>query len=242
MISIDTATRQFALTSRFTRGDLQSMAITRIRNNVQEVLNDPARYPDPDIELRNRGITTQRIGRNLAYTDEQGNRLVDYTLGMDAATAGVLEASELETVWQRIGAQFSNIQVSNNQAVATADFARDLGLEKFAASNVSETLTRVNALLNSEARDFSPQLAYALLADIPRQFQGWVKRPARGASSPQMVIDPVLVMRREYQAELFRTPDSAMGRYLQSLNNIAPGETSFAVLSELLRAARSDNN
>jgi hypothetical protein len=182
------------------------------------------------------GITVSALGDpggllNTVYTDAAGNQIIDFSNGLSDQAALALDAASLESTWQDVSQSFPDLPVTGNQATAIADFARDIGPEKFAQSNVAETLRLASTLDDPQARA-------DVLSNVGKQMQQWSLMAPRPGADP--VFDPGVLARREAQAQMFNTPEAANERFVEYASRFTPGEASPTEITTLLRASTDE--
>lgn len=150
------------------------------------------------------------------FANKDGLIFVDFTKGLGTTGAVMLMSAQLVQTWNAIKDSV-NVKINDNQAMALASFALNIGAEKFLQSNVLDALNR------------------GQYNEIARLMQGWVNIKRMYHTKP--VIMPQLRARRHYEGQLFQTPD---GVIITSNPNNKPGQTTFDQLAYKVKARRQD--
>lgn len=207
--------------------------LTGVLNEISEIAQTPDEFNQL---LGESGITVSALGDpggllNTVYTDAAGNQIIDFSNGLSDQAALALDAASLESTWQDVSQSFPDLPVTGNQAIAIADFARDIGPEKFARSNVAETLRLASTLDDPAARA-------DVLSNVGKQMQQWsLVAPRPGAD---LVFDPGTQARRQAQAQMFNTPEAANERFVEYASRFSPGEASPTEIATLLEASTDE--
>lgn len=160
-----------------------------------------------------KGIRVIQDGPGLIYEDSAGNRIVDFSNGLGDIGLTLATVGEMNTTWNSVNTAI-NVQITENQALALASFASQVGAETFLQSNLLEAL---NA---------------GKYEQVPYIMSGWVNDASGNRSE-------ALAQRRAYEASLFQTPDNVDITVVDSDDYIMGGST-FEQLRQTLDGKRND--
>lgn len=137
-------------------------------------------------KLVQKGITPIFDGPSIILVDEAGNKMVDFTNGLGPVGADLTMMTKLEMAYQTVRS-LVRARLSDNQTLAIVSFCSHIGNQNFAKSGVLR-------LLNDENYSFVP---------------GALLRWRTGSTEPGEPAEVRLDFqhRREFEAELFTTPD-----------------------------------
>ena len=168
-------------------------------------------------ELSTKGIDLTVDGPSLIFTDRKtGTKVIDVSNGVGPIGTTIGLKSELEFT-KREMAQLITVPLSENQLLSLTSFATHIGIKNFANSFLLLELNKGN------------------YGSIPKYMKRWRTGKVGEASDVQVRQD--YVQRREYEIELFTTPDWV------KLTNEEMGLTSdknlsFRQLRSMLRSAK----
>lgn len=209
--------RQFAIDAAGLPMDLQDGAIGGMRDQIGSVINSVSSFEELQSKLGDLGIQVTQDGASTIFQDEFGNKLVDLSNGIGPIGETLGLVSDLNQTFENVKGSI-NVPLSENQTQAIASFAQDIGQENFKNSGLLQALN---------------EGAYS---EIPRLMQGWSLRAARPGDNA--VFNDLMKSRREWEAELFQSPDEMEIQYTQA--DIAGGSLSFREQAQQLAAEREE--
>jgi len=189
------------------RGELQSMK-NRI-NRIKQTVNSPK---DFIAALKQNGITSIVDGASSIFVDANGRKIIDFSKGLGSISHQLLLGANLGTT-ANIIRNLIGVPISDNQFGALVSLANHIGIDNFSKSKTLAVLNNGN---------------YAAVPNSMMEFtQG-----SYGAGNIVTTRDDY-VQRRQYEGELFSTPDGvAVPTY--------DTRVSFAQQARDLRDARSE--
>ena len=171
---------------------------------------------------------------SVAYSDEDGNTVVDFSKGMSDPAATLLAAGKLNTQFSELQKDLPDLPLGETQQSGLVSFVDGIGgPEKFANSNVGQELKRANDLYAQGTPEANAG-ANAVMANVPRLMAGWVT--ASETPGGPMVRNTVLEARRQAEIELFTaTDDMNMG---EAFAETKPGSLSYGDVTTRLRSQK----
>lgn len=163
------------------RGELQSMK-NRI-NRIRQTARSPSEFLKV---LKQNGIQSIVDGAGTIFVDRNGRKIIDFNKGLGSISHQLILAANLGTVANVIR-NLTGIPISDNQLGALVSFADHIGTDNFAKS---KALTELNA---------------GNYAGVPQAMMEY-NQGSYGASNSSIQRDDY-VQRRQYEGELFSTPD-----------------------------------
>jgi len=169
-------------------------------------------------KLSEKGIDTTVDGPSLIFTDRKsGTKIVDISNGIGPVGQRLGLMSTLQSTKKQI-AELITVDISENQTLALTSFVSHIGIRNFARS---ECLIQ----LNSGNYD-----------QVPKCMKRW--RTGRIGADSDIVVRPDYVQRREYECELFTTPDW-LNLTLEEMGLAGPNKNlSFGQLRSQLKLAK----
>tara|TARA_B100001057_G_scaffold308987_2_gene309057 strand:- start:7040 stop:7774 length:735 start_codon:yes stop_codon:yes gene_type:complete len=131
-------------------------------------------------------ITPIFDGPSIILMDKKGNKVIDFTNGLGPVGQNITMMSKLETASMFIK-KYVEAQLSDNQFLALASFVSHVGQDNFIKSGVLREL-------NKNRYEY-----------IPMMLQRW--RKGAVGKNKQARVRPDFIHRRQFEAELFVTPD-----------------------------------
>ena len=168
-------------------------------------------------ELNTKGIDLTVDGPSLIFTDRKsGTKVIDISNGIGPVGTSIGLKSELELSKREI-AQLITVEVSGNQLLALTSFASHIGINNFANSEMLVELNRGN------------------YAGIPKYMKRW--RTGKVGADSDVQVRQDYVQRREYEIELFTTPDW-LNISLEEIGIVNDKNLSFRQLRTMLKTAK----
>lgn len=208
--------QQFVVDAKGKFQEFQTLAIQEMRGAINEALQVAGDATGLSNLLSDKGITVTQDGPGAIFEDALGNRIVDFSKGIGPIGETLGAVADTQQTFDSIKGLIT-APISGNQALAIADFAKSIGVENFADSNVLQALND------------------GKYSEVARLMQGWVLAPE--APGEQPVVQESLKGQRENQASLFQTPDEVD---TGPGENIAAGELSAAQLAEIRNTRRDE--
>jgi hypothetical protein len=166
-------------------------------------------------KLVQKGITPVFDGPSIILVDEAGNKMVDFTNGLGPVGSDLTMMTKLEIGYQTVRS-LVRTRISDNQTLALVSFCSHIGNENFANSGVLR-------LINDENYSFVPE---ALLR--------WRMGNADQGEPAEVRLD--FQHRREFEAELFTTPDIVKIEF----NIEGKNEATWKQLTAMLRKRKQE--
>ena len=189
------------------RGELQSM-----KNRINRI-RQTARSPSDFLKaLKQAGIQSVVDGAGTIFVDANGRKIIDFNKGLGSISHQLLLAANLGTT-ANIIRNLTGIPISDNQLGALVSFADHIGPDNYARSRV---LTELNA---------------GNYASVPNAMMEY--NQGSYGDSNESVQRADYVQRRQFEGELFATPD---GVVIPTYNS----RVSFAQQARDLRQAREE--
>ena len=202
---------------------LYDEAMTTMRGAIDSALNSALDGANFDSLLAEAGIEnigsidpTTGIKENI-FKDKAGNLLVDISQGIGPVGASLGLVADINTAFEDVKG-YVTTELGENQSLAIATFAQNVGTETFLNSNV---LGAINE---------------GKLDRVPKLMSGWTLVP-ENPGDPANTPSAYLADRRAYEISLFTTPDNAP---LASTAELAPGEATFGVLAQRQEQAKRE--
>jgi uncharacterized protein (DUF2345 family) len=167
--------------------DLRAGELSRFYGTLMDIKRRVTSFDDLVAALKTTGIITLTDGLSNIFVDSQGRQIIDFSKGLGSIGTQLLTRANLGTT-ANIIRTFIGVPISDHQFAALVSLANHIGTDKFAKS-------RVLTELNNGNYDIVPSLFLDYSANIPD-------------GSTDAYVDPAILQRRQYEAELFVTPDS----------------------------------
>lgn len=209
--------KQFAIDAAGLPMDLLDGAIGDMRGKISDALGSVKSFQELQDKLGELDISVIQDGASTIFQDKLGNKLVDISNGIGPIGETLGLAADLNQTYENVKGSI-RVPLSENQTQAIASFANDIGEENFINSGVLQALN---------------EGAYS---EIPRLMQGWSLRSPRPGE--RAVFNDDMKARREWEAEMFQTPDEMEVGYTKT--DIAGGSLSFREQAQQLAAERED--
>lgn len=205
--------KQFALDATGLDLELMKGKIGEMQNLVadaKKLANNPTEFANM---LKDKGIKVIPDGPGQIFEDLEGNKLVDFSKGIGPIGTTLGAVSDLSKTFDAVKPAI-NVPLNDNQTASLTSFASSIGPEAF---------------LNSSALEYinTPGQTHK----VPREMQKWV------LDKPGGVIDQSLVQRRQYEAQIWATPDEVP---IQPRTNDFEGGATFKQLADALEADRDE--
>lgn len=144
-------------------------------------------FPIVKAELEKKGVDLTVDGPSLIFTDRKtGTKVIDVSNGIGPAGQQMALVSDLNYAKREIS-QLITVPISENQTLALVSFATHIGINNFANSELLVELNKGN------------------YAEVPKYMKRW--RTGKVGSESLVQVRQDYVQRREYEIELFTTPD-----------------------------------
>lgn len=138
-------------------------------------------------ELNKKGIDVAVDGPSLIFTDRKtGNKIVDISNGIGPIGTQMALRGDMKQTHKDIS-ELITVDVSSNQLLALTSFANHIGINNFAGSELLIELNKGN------------------YREIPKYMRRW--RTGKVGLESDVQVRQDYVQRREYEIELFSTPD-----------------------------------
>ena len=131
-------------------------------------------------------ITPLFDGPSIILMDKHGNKVIDISNGLGPVGKNLTMLSKLQES-SNVIKRFVKVPISDNQFLALASFCSHIGPDNFIRSNVLRWLNK------------------EFYADIPKMLLRW--RTGQKGESPKPEIRVDFMHRRQFESELFTTPD-----------------------------------
>ena len=165
--------------------DLLGADMLDMKNKIKDAMSTAKDFADLGEKLKAQGISIIQDGTGIIFqNDKTGSMLVDFSNGIGPVGASLGAVSELTNTYENIKESVS-VELSEHQSLATVSFATSIGVENFLGSKALQYLN-------------NPEMHHM----VPTEMQKWI------LDKPGGEIDPALQGQRQYEAELFTTPDS----------------------------------
>lgn len=174
-------------------------------------------YAEVKQELSKQGIDLAVDGPSLIFTDRKtGHKIVDISNGIGPIGTQMALRSDLKKTHRDIS-EIVTVDLSDNQLIGLTSFANHIGINNFAGSELLIELNKGN------------------YADVPKYMRRWRTGKVGADSVTQVRQD--YIQRREYEIEIFTTPDW-LGLTPMEMGVNQAGNLSFRQLRALLRSAK----
>lgn len=131
-------------------------------------------------------ITPLFDGPSIILIDKHGNKVIDISNGLGPVGRNLTMLSKLQEA-NNVIKKYVRVPISDNQFLALASFCSHVGAENFVKSNVLRWLNK------------------EFYADIPKMLLRWRTGQKGDSPTPEVRID--FLHRRQFESELFTTPD-----------------------------------
>ena len=202
---------QFALDQFGINQELLEGKIGEMQGLINEVKATAKNATDFANQLAEKGISVIEDGPGAIFQDADGNSLVDFSKGLGPIGATLGAVGDMQEKFNNVKGAITQ-PLSGNQTVAMTSFVSSVGEESFLNSKVVEYIN-------------DPKLSYK----VPKEMQKWV------LDKPGGTIDPVLQARRQYEAQMWASPDEMDTRIVEPGK---AGSMSFQDLADALEARR----
>jgi hypothetical protein len=166
-------------------------------------------------KLVQKGITPVFDGPSIILVDEAGNKMVDFTNGLGPVGSDLTMMTKLEIGYQTVRS-LVRTRISDNQTLALVSFCSHIGNENFANSGVLR-------LINDENYSF-----------VPGALLRWRMGNADQGEPAEVRLD--FQHRREFESELFTTPDIVKIEF----NIEGKNEATWKQLTAMLRKRKQE--
>jgi uncharacterized protein (DUF2345 family) len=204
---------QFALDQFGLDMDMLSEEIKNMQNTINEVKSQVSDATQFANQLKEKGISVLADGPGAIFTDANGNQLVDFSKGLGPVGAALGAVGTMQEKFNNVKSSITQ-PLSGNQTVAMTSFVSSVGEESF---------------LNSRVLDYmnDPKKTHM----VPREMQKWI------LDKPGGKIDPVLQGRRQYEAQIWASPDE-LDINLNQFTRV--GTATYQELADALEAKRAE--
>ena len=161
--------------------------------------------------LKSKGIDMPVDGE-MIFQDANGNKLVDFSRGIGPVGSTLGLVGDMNKVYSTISSDI-DVPIHGNGKLALTSFAQSIGAETFA---------------NSKLRDYVNDPSRHNL--VGREMQKWV------LDKPGGKIDPILVARRQYESQLYQSPDEMDIDF----GDLPDGGMSWGDLANMIKAQREE--
>lgn len=168
-------------------GDLKQGELSRFMGRINDIRNRFTNFSEVIEAAKRSGIIAFTDGLSDIFVDAQGRRIIDFSKGLGSISNQLLARANLGTT-ANIISRFIGVPISDNQLAALVSLASHIGTDKF-------TQSRALTVLN--------QGDYAAVPNLILDYSS-----GSFGSSEQEQFDQSLLQRRQFEAELFSTPDS----------------------------------
>lgn len=208
--------QQFAITAQGQITDLNSAAVGNMRQEISTALSSATGEDQVAALLASKDISIIKDGPGTIFQDKAGNMLVDFSTGIGpiGSTLGVV--ADTNQAFNEVSGLIS-APLSENQTIAVASFAKNIGTDAFAGSNVLDAINQ------------------SKYSEVPRLMSGWSIASTSPGSEP--VFQQSLADRAAWEGSIFQTPDSVD---INVSSGASSGELSFRQLSQLLDDRRQE--
>lgn len=131
-------------------------------------------------------ITPLFDGPSIILIDKHGNKVIDISNGLGPVGRNLTMLSKLQEA-NNVIKKYVRVPISDNQFLALASFCSHVGAENFVKSNVLRWLNK------------------EFYADIPKMLLRWRTGQKGDSPTPEVRVD--FLHRRQFESELFTTPD-----------------------------------
>jgi len=146
------------------------------------------------------------------YRDKKGNILIDFKDGVGDIAVNLILIADLNQAYNSIRDSIT-VPITENQALALASFALDIGTENFLSSKVLASLNK------------------SMYQNVPHLMAEWVG----DGRNERVVRRSELAARRAYEGELFQTPSAVSIQVANGKDNL-----NFLQQAESLRTLRRE--
>ena len=161
------------------RGDMR--AFSNKIGNLQRLAKSPKEFQE---SLKSQGIISIRDGASNIFVDKQGRKIIDFRSGLGGASSQLLTAAKLGTTANMV-TRTVGVPISDNQLSALTSFADHIGPNNFSKSSALRVLNSGN------------------YKDVPNAMMEFTSNNVSGVTETR----PDYVQRRQFEGELFQTPD-----------------------------------
>jgi hypothetical protein len=168
-------------------GDLQQGELSRFMGRINDIRRRFTSFDEVIEAAKRSGIIAFTDGLSDIFVDSQGRRIIDFSKGLGSISNQLLARANLGTT-ANIISRFIGVPISDNQLAALVSLANHIGTDKFTQSRA------LTALNNGD---------YAAVPNLMLDYSS-----GSFGSSEQEQFDQALLQRRQFEAELFSTPDS----------------------------------
>lgn len=191
--------------------DMLSAQVKDMKGLIDDAIATATDAQDLVNKLKAHGIEMPVDGERI-FVDKFGNKLVDFSGGIGPVGATLGLVGDLNKVYTDISSDI-DVSVHENGKLALTSFAQSIGTEAFA---------------NSRLRDYVNDPSKHNL--VGREMQKWI------LDSPGGKVDPVLQARRQYESQLYQSPDEMNIDF----GDIPDGGVSWADLAEMIKTQREE--
>ena len=191
--------------------DMLSAEFKDMKGLIDDAIATATDAQDLVNKLKAHGIEMPVDGERI-FVDKFGNKLVDFSGGIGPVGATLGLVGDMNKIYTDISSDI-DVPIHENGKLALTSFAQSIGTEAFA---------------NSRLRDYVNDPSKHNL--VGREMQKWI------LDSPGGKVDPVLQARRQYESQLYQSPDEMNIDF----GNIPDGGVSWADLAEMIKTQREE--
>lgn len=206
--------KQFALDATGLDLELMKGKIGEMQNLISDAKNLASNATQFESMLKEKGISIIPDTPGQIFEDSLGNKLVDFSKGIGPIGTTLGAVSQMNKSFNDVK-DVIKAPLNDNQTAAMTSFVSSIGAEPFRNSRLVEYMN-------------DPALTYK----VPREMQKWV------LDKPGGTVDQSLVQRRQYEAQIWATPDE-MSLLADGINNFEGGIT-FQQLADDLERRRAE--
>ena len=210
--------KQFALDSLGLEMELLEGKIGEMQDLIKDAKSLAKNATEFENMLKEKGINVIPDGPGQIFEDAMGNKLVDFSKGIGPIGTTLGAVSQMSKQFNDVKDSITQ-PLTGNQTVAMTSFVSSVGSETFLNSRLVEYMN-------------NPELTYK----VPQEMQKWV------LDKPGGVVDPALVGRRQYEAQIWATPDemSLLPDSSESTSIDFDGGVTFQQLADDLERRRAE--
>jgi hypothetical protein len=171
---------------------------------------------------------------SVAYSDKNGNTVVDFSKGLSDPAATLLAAGKLNTQFSELQAEYPNLPLGDTQQSGLISFVDGIGgPDKLSNSNVGQELKRASEFYGQSTPE-GTAAGNAVMANVPRLMSGWVLAAEKPGGA--MVYNEDLYQRRQTEIALLTATDDM--NLDAALADVKPGSLTYGDVNARLRAQK----
>ena len=171
---------------------------------------------------------------SVAYSDKDGNTVVDFSKGLSNPAATLLAAGKLNTQFSELQKEYPNLPLGDTQQSGLISFVDGIGgPDKLSTSNVGQELKRASEFFGQSTPE-GTAAGNAVMANVPRLMSGWVLASEK-PGGPQ-VYNEDLYQRRQVEIALLTATDDM--NLSEALADAKPGSLTYGDVNARLRAEK----